>query len=97
VCGQKRLVRREVLVFGGGQERIESVGVGEGFGMSGEDVERMRVDLSGVSEGLGGERERKQTFAIRARKKLRTRNLKRSSSVCITMSLKFVFGSMFPV
>lgn len=37
------------------------------------------------------------TFFILARRKLLTRNLKRSSSVCIIISLKLVFGSMFPV
>lgn len=39
----------------------------------------------------------KRTFFNRARKKLLTRNLNRSSSVWITMSLKFVFGSKLPV
>lgn len=37
------------------------------------------------------------TFFILARRKLLTRNLNLSSSVCIMINLKFVFGSMFPV
>jgi hypothetical protein len=37
------------------------------------------------------------TFFILALRKLRTKNLNRSSSVCMMMSLKFVFGSMLPV
>lgn len=42
---------------------------------------------------LGGRR----TFAILARKKERTRNLNRSSSVCRMTSVKFDFGSIVPV
>jgi len=38
-----------------------------------------------------------QTFAILALKKLRIRYLNRSSSVCMTIRAKFVFGSMSPV
>jgi hypothetical protein len=37
------------------------------------------------------------TFFILALRKLRTKNLNRSSSVCMMMSLKFVLGSMLPV
>lgn len=37
------------------------------------------------------------TFAILERRKLRTMYLYRSSSVCITMRAKLVFGSMSPV
>lgn len=38
-----------------------------------------------------------QTFAILALKKLRTRNLNRSSSVCTTTRVKLALGSMVPV
>lgn len=37
------------------------------------------------------------TLFILALKKLLTRNLNRSSSVCMMINLKFVFGSMLPV
>lgn len=37
------------------------------------------------------------TFAILERRKLRTMYLYLSSSVCMTMSAKLVFGSMSPV
>jgi hypothetical protein len=46
-----------------------------------------------IGEGVEG----MDTFFILARKKLRTRNLNLSSSVWMTMSLKFAFGSMLPV
>jgi hypothetical protein len=71
VLGEERLVLCEVLVFGGGEEGRNGMGV--------EGVEGM------------------DTFFILARKKLRTRNLNLSSSVWMTMSLKFAFGSMLPV
>jgi hypothetical protein len=43
------------------------------------------------------EEKNKHTFPILARRKERMRNLKRSSSVCVMMRLKFAEGSMVPV
>ena len=91
----------QVLEFGGGEQR----GGGRGDGVEGEDVVGVGVDLlytfsiCPVSRNLEqeGEKGRVQTLPNRALKKLLTRNLNRSTSVCTTMRRKFVFGSMFPV
>jgi len=49
-------------------------------------------------EEIGGVGERiRCTFAILARRYERSRNLNRSSSVCITTSVKFDDGSIVPV
>ena len=64
------------------------------------DMERVLVDLEFSSVNAFSQHStapQKRTFFNLALKKLLTRNLNRSSSVCITMSLKFVFGSIFPV
>jgi hypothetical protein len=51
----------------------------------------------GGREREGEEEKNKHTFPILARRKDRMRNLKRSSSVCVMMRLKFAEGSMVPV
>lgn len=66
----------------------------------GANVERMLIDLYMALEFAdhkGSCMCLRRTFFSLARKKLLTRNLKRSSSVWMTMSLKFVFGSILPV
>lgn len=65
--------------------------------MLGADMERVLIDLLCQLRSSQGSVDEIRTFFSLARKKLRTRNLKRSSSVWMTISLKFVFGSMFPV
>jgi hypothetical protein len=95
VVREERLVGCEILVLGGREERE---GRFEGGGMEGLDVEGVCVDLEGLSACF---REVCRwvwyAFFILARKKLRTRNLNRSSSVCMIINLKFVLGSMLPV
>ena len=52
------------------------------------------MNIFSVIQGLISER---ITLAMRARRKERTRNLKRSSSVCMMIRRKLILGSMFPV
>jgi hypothetical protein len=66
--------------------------------VEGLDVEGVRVDLGGLlARFREGCRRVRFTFFILALKKLRTRNLNRSNSVCMMINLKFVLGSMLPV
>lgn len=87
-------MRGEVLELGGREAGLH--------GGVGEDVEGVFVDLylasdtklerEGIDSGGG-----RVTFAILARRKDRTRNLNRSSSVWSMMREKLAFGSMLPV
>jgi len=98
---------------GVGGRVVEGVGVEGGAGEEGEGVgvdlpgvlATLVFDVFGsVEEGIaeGEEREEREergegTLAMRARRKERTRNLKRSSSVCRIMRVKLALGSMSPV
>ena len=57
----------------------------------------VRVRFKAESLLLPRTKKRRRTFAIRARRYERSRNLNRSSSVCMTTREKLLAGSMFPV
>ena len=97
-------MRGEVLQLRGGEERARGI---EGSRVLCADVERVLVNLKSHRQHSTFNLQcdatpahlllLERTFFNLALKKLLTRNLNRSSSVCTTMSLKLVFGSMLPV
>ena len=67
------------------------------FGRFGEVVQRVRINLCALVTTIVPKLEMRITLAMRARRNDRTRNLKRSSSVCMMIRRKLVLGSMLPV
>lgn len=92
MCVQEGLMARRILDLRGREARA--------LGGIVEVVEGVLVDLRGERPSelrevcRGG---RKQTLAILTRTSERTRNLKRSSSVCTMINRKLIFGSRLPV
>jgi len=95
---QEGLMRAEVLELGwreargggGVEEVVEGVGVElvEGNGAAVRSCGNRRRGSESMDD---------RTFASLALKNERTRNLKRSSSVCMIMRRKLAFGSVLPV
>ena len=101
--GEERGVVSEILSFCLREDRLVRRGRGLRRGLRALEVVlgvfvQLRVGLLVSSSGEGDRKEnKKHTFAILARRYERMRNLKRSSSVWMTIKEKLEAGSIFPV
>lgn len=91
-CRVGKFCFREACAHGGRREVMESmlVDLRSRCEMQGQPVKLQRALFRSKPACM-------LTFAILERRKLRTMYLYRSSSVCMTISAKLVFGSMSPV